>query len=854
MHRIKYCLLMAGVLTLCCATADAQRNKQAIDKDHPQWLLPVPELKPDKRIPTSEQVLRYRWADDISSHYQIETYLKRLAAAAPKRTRLVQYGTSAEGRSLNYLVVSSSENLARIDTIRENNLRLADPRVCNDSEAKGLIESSPAVIWLAYCVHGNEISPSDAALLTAYHLLADQRQATKEILKNLVVVIDPLQNPDGRDRFVNVFRETRGLFQQPNPYANEHTERWPSGRSNHYWFDMNRDWFRHSQQEVKAKVAAYLEWQPQIYVDSHEMGRNSTFYFPPPTDPKNPYLLPAQHEWFGRMGKHQAGWFDRYGFGYMTREVFDAFYPGYGSEWPTLQGGLGVLWEQASARGAVIERDDDTELTYHDGVRNQYISGLATLEFASANRQSLLQGFRQSRADAVKLGLEGDVRHYFIPNRSRPHRAKRLAAMLQRNGIDVRVLQKSITVDCTDVKNANEATRTVAAGSYHLPVAQPTSRLLRALLDRRVEMDEKFLRRQLERNQLRLPDEIYDVTAWSMPLAFDVPCWAAGDSMDVDSMPWDPESETASRPLGKAKVAYLIPGNDGAIRAMASLIQKKIRVHVTDLSFRLGGRDYDRGTLIVKVAGNPSTLHAEIENVCREFGIEAIPTDTAYVEKGAHMGGPEVHWVKPPKVLLVVNRPTNYSSGHTWHLFDQVLKYPTTRVNGQNFGQVNLSKFNTIVLPDGQYSESTGFGESRGKALAEWVRDGGTLITSRREPVTHLGDSSDALQRRSRQSGRNRAARCRVVDDADHPVGGIELGYRRHVDPGANQEGAVELGVGGTEINALGAYRVDRYECHVPLVSRPRARDRARAGIRDDPDRHADGVGKPTAELDGRAL
>ena len=305
--------MMRHLCLLACVSLGSVVWAQPLAMDsgrgNSNWLLPVPELTASAAIPTSKDVLRYEWGQEISSHHQIETYLKALATAAPKRTRLVQYGTSTEGRSLNYLVISSSQNISALDEIRTNNLRLADPRTTDYNKAEMIIgtDGAPVIIWLAYAVHGNEISPSDAALLTAYHLLADERQKTREMLRRLVVIIDPLQNPDGRDRFVNVFRETRGLFNQSNPYANEHTERWPKGRSNHYWFDMNRDWFLQSQREVKFKVAAYLHWQPQIYVDAHEMGRNATFYFPPPAEPKNPYLLASQHDWYTRRPHRHPG-------------------------------------------------------------------------------------------------------------------------------------------------------------------------------------------------------------------------------------------------------------------------------------------------------------------------------------------------------------------------------------------------------------------------------------------------------------------------------------------------------------------------------------------------------------------
>ncbi len=725
-----------------CFAAVAPGWQHEPGDDH--WLLPLPSVDADPAIPDCNTVLRYDWADEISSHYQVETYLRALADAAPDRTRLVQYGSSWEGRSLNYLVISSAANIARLEEIRENNLKLAQPQRYPELDAGDLIANAPAIVWLACAVHGNEISPSDAALITAWHLLADRSPQTRQWLDNLVIVIDPLQNPDGRDRFVNVYRESRGSFLQPFPQANEHTERWPTGRSNHYWFDMNRDWFLQSQQEVRARVAAYLHWDPQIYVDAHEMGPNSSYYFPPPTDPTNPFLLPAQLAWLSQIGQHQAGWFDRFGFGYMTREVFDAFYPGYGSEWPTLQGGLGILWEQAGPLGQVIERDDETQLTFHDAVRHHYISGIATIEFASAHRQQLLRSFREAKLDAIRLGNEGPVRHYFLPAR-RTTRTARLMAMLERNGIEVFTLTEPVTLDCTDM-SCKEGTHTIPAGAFHVPVAQPGGRLVRALFDQSVEMDEKFLRRQLERNELRLPDEIYDVTAWSMPLAFDVECLSTARSPDVKHQPWDAAASREVPALPDASVAWLVPPGDGAMQLLSCLLQQEIRVHVADEPFTLNRREHPRGTLIIKVAGNPDSVHDILQSCQAAEPTEILATDTAYVEKGAHMGGPDVTWVRPPTVLLLVNAPANYSAGHTWYLFDQVLRYPTTRVRGEDFEQVDFSKFNTIVLPDGNYDGE--LGESTVRRLQDWVEQGGTLITLRGATRWATSESTGLLKNR----------------------------------------------------------------------------------------------------------
>ena len=519
--------------------------------------LPIAQLDPDPAIPTIKETLGYDWATRITNHASMQQYLQALATAAPNRARLVRYGNSYEGRGLFYLVITAPENFRRLEAIRKSNLKLSDPRRTSLAEAGQMIANMPAVVWLASSVHGNELSSTEAALLTGYHLLADQRDTTKEMLQSLVVLIDPLQNPDGRERFVNVYQENRGTFANSHPLSNEHTERWPGGRFNHYLFDMNRDWFLQSQQETVAKVRAYLRWQPQIYVDSHEMGRNSTYFFVPPTDPVNPFMLPKQRQWLYQLGEHQAKWFDRFGFAYTTREIFDAFFPGYGSEWPTLQGGLGILWEQAGVRGLIVDRDDDTKLRYRDAVRHHYVSCLATLEIAAERREDLLGDFYDARSRGIQLGNESAVRHFLLPVNPRPNRTARLAQLLQRNGIDVFVLPGDMKVAVTDMRTGEKSERTIPKGSLHVPVSQPSGRLIRTLLDRRVEMDEDYIREQLQRKDDYLPDQIYDVTAWSLPLAFDVPCLATGDSIEPGEL-W--KGKTPAAAIGPSRGPGGVPG------------------------------------------------------------------------------------------------------------------------------------------------------------------------------------------------------------------------------------------------------------------------------------------------------
>lgn len=707
--------------------------------------LPVPGIDADPAIPTLEQVVGFGWAQEITSHAEFERYLDALAEAAPDRTKLVRYGSSYERRSLNYLVISSPANIKRLEEIRQNNLLLSDPRKMSDQEAAALIKDSPAVLWLAYNVHGNECSAGDAALVTAYHLLADRREETRSWLERLVVIIDPLQNPDGRERFVQNFRKHRGEFIESNPMGSEHTEPWPSGRSNHYWFDMNRDWFLQSQRETQAKVNAYLDWQPQIYVDAHEMGRNATYFFMPPKEPMNPFFLAKQHEWLLRIGRHQAKWFDDFGFRYTTREMFDGFYPGYGSKWPSMRGGLGMLWEQASVRGLIIDRDDETKLHYPDTVLHHYVSGLATAELSAGNRESLLRDYHDAQRRDIQLGNDGPVRHYFLLEEDRPQRTARLARLLLRNGIGVHRVTEPTKVSVCDIRDDAVKDRVIPAGSYHVPIAQPGGRLARVLLDRHVEMDEQFVKRQLRRNELFMSDEIYDVTAWSLPLAFGVTCLASEQSIDVPGELYEAQSPSHIFPDQQPKVAYLVPGTDGATEALCGWLQSGVRVHVTDRPMKLKGRKFAPGTLIMFVHGNSDSLHQSVREAATRFGLDVYAANTGFVDEGAHLGGPYVKWVRPPKVLMPVDRPTSYRVGHTWHLFDQRLHYPTTRVSARNLSRMDLDDFNVLVLPDGSYSSSYGFDGTLAKRIGQWVSEGGTLLLVRGAAHWAMGDSVDLL-------------------------------------------------------------------------------------------------------------
>ena len=727
------CLLLGDSLL----TQDAETDP---DRKSSEAAMPLKELVPDRKIPSLDQVLAHAWGKDVSNHGEVERYLRELVRAAPFRSRLKKYGTSYEGRALYYLVISSAANIERLEEIRENNLLLSDPRRGAPADVEKLIKEQPAIVWLSYSVHGDESSGTDAALLTAYHLLADLRQETRSMLEKLVVIIDPLQNPDGRDRFVNFHRENRGIVADPAPLASERAQRWPGGRFNHYLFDLNRDWYLQSQVEAGRKALAFSQWQPQVFVDAHEMGRNSTYFFSPATEPINRWILPLQKDWFTRIGKHHAEVFDFYGFSYSTREMFDLFYPGYGDSWPTLQGSLGILWEQAGVRGLVVSRDDERQLEYSAAVRNHYVSGLATLEVGLANREGLLRDHRRVRQDAGRLIRASGLRDYFILEKGSPQRAARLVRLLQRNGVEVRRVKEPLLARARQMLGQDAGELAIPVGSYHISLEQPAGRLARTLLDRHTDMGKEFIERQLVRHQKQLGDEIYDITAWALPLAWGVECLAAEGEVKVETVPvklgieqdayrFNPVEGGEVRGGGLAKVAYLVRGDaDELPGVLSDLLAMEVRVHVSDESLVLGGVPFPRGSLIIRINENDSTVHARVRLLSKREGVVFHRTDTALADKGAQLGGPKVKWVRPPKVLLLMDRPASYSVGHTWFYFDRVLRYPVTRVAFRNLASLDLSRFNVLILPHGKYGKAPAPDEEQVKRIKDWVRGGGTLL------------------------------------------------------------------------------------------------------------------------------
>src|SRR5512143_521389 len=675
------------------------------------------ETRYDSRIPTLKAVVGHDLGAEITSPEQIAAYLKALAEAAPDRARVVEYAKSEEGRPLHVLVIGSPERMARLDEVKKGLRALADPRGLAPQEADRLVKELPAVVWLMHAVHGNEISSADAALALAHHLLAAQGDEGADVVRReAIVLIDPLENPDGRARFLATNALGQAASPDPEPASAEHDEGWPGGRSNHYLFDMNRDWFAQSQPETRGRIRFFLEWYPHVAVDLHEMGGDSTYFFAPPARPLNPHFTRAQQDWFETFGRAIARRFDAAGQAYFVREVFDSFYPGYGETWPLTQGSIGMTFEPASARGLVFRREDDTTLTYRDGVHNHFRAALATVETAARGREKLLRDFLEFRRSAIADGETGAVREYVLVAGADRARLDRLADLLAGQGIEMRVAPGEL----------RSGQRTFPAGSIVVPLAQPASRLVRNLLDPRVSMDEAFVKEQERRRKKRLPDQMYDVEC------------AGVASLTGETRPFTPESEAPDPPLPAAKVAWLLPWGSGTAAAVVEAVQTGLKVRVAEAGLRLGGRAFPAGTAIVRVAENPADVRETLGRIVHRHRAEAVAEDSGYPEEGVSLGSGRVRLVKRPRVLLAWDRPTqSTSAGWARWVLERRYGQPVTAVRVSSLRRVDLTRYDVLVLPAGDYGQA--LREDAVKRIRDWVSAGGTLVA--------LGEASRWLTR-----------------------------------------------------------------------------------------------------------
>ncbi len=684
---------------------------------------PWPGADYDPAIPTLESVLGYGFGAEITTHADIRRYFEALAAAAPDRVRLIDYGRSWQGRDLFYAVISAPRNMARLDAVRQGMQRLADPRRTPQAEADTLIADLPAPVWLAYSVHGDEAGTSDGALLTAYHLLAARGDArVARMLDQTVVVINPNQNPDGRDRFIHSTRSARGLTADDDPLSAERDQPWPGGRFNHYAFDLNRDWFAQTQPETRAQTREILSWFPVVLADVHEMTTDQTYFFPPAAAPTNPFITPTQNANRELIGRNNARWFDEKGLDYFTREVFDLFYPGYGDGWPTYHGAVAMTYEQGSSRGLNARRRTGEVLTFADTVWSQVVASLSAVEVVAENRAKFLRDFHQYRATAVEEGRKADNRFLIIPDQADRAGAASLAGLLARQGIEIGRATAGFTA----------CGKSHGEGTYVIDSAQPAKRLIRVLMDPQIALEEEFVAEQERRRARGLPDEIYDVTAWSLPHLYNVAVETCGREFKAQTRPVEPDAGPEGVVANPgAKLGFVVPwGDTAAIRFLTAALRAGLSVKSADEPFTHAGVRHPGGTLILERADNPADLADTVAALAKATGARVVGVDDSWVTDGPSFGSGKVVPMRAPRVAMAWDRPTGpTAAGAARWVVERQFGQPVTVIRTDRLAGADLSAFDVLILPqDFGPGYMARIGEGGARALKDWVRRGGVLI------------------------------------------------------------------------------------------------------------------------------
>lgn len=706
----------------------------------------------DSSIPTLLEVLGIEPGERAVRYHEMVEYLEAIAAASPK-AELHQYGTTYENRELYYLVITSEENLANLDKIRSDIGKLADPRKLDSpDQAEQISESSPGIAWLLYSIHGDELSSTDAALQVVYHLVADTEDETKILLDNYVICIDPLQNPDGRERILSMLQQWQGFIPNPDAQSVQHTAFWPWGRGNHFLFDLNRDWFLMANKESQARVELVTGWNPQLVVDSHEMGGYDTYLFPPAREPINRNINPRiRTKWIRTFAKDHAAAFDERGWSYYTKEWNDDWYPGYGSSWARYFDAVGILYEQAGVEGTLLKRPDGTTLTYKEAVNHHVVSSLTNLATALNHRQELLYDFYLSRNENVSEFDRDEVKAFYLVPGDNPGRANKLIKRLISSGAEVQQADGSFQVNrVEDYWHSEPVSKTFPAGTYIIRLDQPVRPFINAILEFDARMVTEALRKERESLLKGNGTTMYEVSTWSMPQAYGLEAYISREFPPnefslIDSV----KVATATVEQSVPRYGYLIPyTDDSGIDALTDLLELDLVIRVAKQPFSLHGREYDRGTLLLRLNENPDSVHEHIKDVAESTGAVMYGANSALSESGPDLGGREFQLLEAPRVALITGPGINTTSmASNWYLLEQVLQMQYSILDHNRLSGLDLRKYNVILLPSagiGIYRDI--FDGSTKEKLQTWISNGGTLISTGTASA-FLADSASGLSK-----------------------------------------------------------------------------------------------------------
>ena len=655
-------------------------------------------------LKTPSEFLGYTLGEKYTAHHKLVAYFEAAAVAKPQQMKLEKYGETNEGRPLLVAIIASTENMAKLEEIRLNNLRLTG--LMTDKKAE---VNAPAIVWLSYNVHGNETSSSEVSMKVLYELLSGKNVKLNEWLKNTVVIIDPCLNPDGRERYVNWFTQMSGKTANADVNAREHNEPWPGGRSNHYNFDLNRDWAWQTQIESQTRLVKYQAWMPQIHCDFHEQSPNSPYYFAPAAEPVHEAVTQWQKDFQVTVGKNHAKYFDANGWLYFTKQYFDLLYPSYGDTYPLFNGSIGMTYEQAgNSRGGVsIALDNADTLTLAERIEHHFTTSISTIEIASLNAQKLLTGFKKYFDDS-RAGVNNSYKNYVVSNKSESNIAA-LKTLLKKNEIVYGYAGFAGNIKGYNYFTNKDETVSIQKNDLVINAAQPKAALLKVLFEQQPKLSDSAT---------------YDITAWALPYAYGLQSYATKENVSVIN---ESDFKIIKPSVLNNAYGYIIAYNSfNDTKLLAVLLKNNVKMRFTETPFSFNDILFKQGSLLVLRKGNEDKI-ATVLALINEYGNTVSAISSGFAQTGFDLGSDKIHFLKNPSVAMITGEGTSSTAaGEIWHLFEQQLNKPITLINANDLDNSSLKNYSVLIVPDGYYKFLAN--KDAATDVKQWVKDGGKLI------------------------------------------------------------------------------------------------------------------------------
>jgi len=713
----------------------------------PQLQYPLKLLSTDydQAITHPDKILGFPVGKRVASPAQIAEAVG-IWGEQSARLNVVEYAKSHEGRPLYAVFISSPKNLQRLDDIQTDITKLADARGINDRQAKSIIKNLPAVAWMAYSIHGNETSGADAAITAIYHLAASKEQAVTQMLDNMIIVIDPMMNPDGRARFAKSLEQYRGTAPNVDDQSLLHRGDWPSGRTNHYFFDLNRDFFYLTQPETKGRVSLINLWRPQLMIDGHEMGPQSTYLMGPPRDPLNANINPSLQKWAITFSDDQGAAFDKKGWRYFTGEWFENWYPGY-SNYSEYRGSMHILYEQSRMAEDGVRRPEGTVQTYMESVHHQFVSTMANLKTLGIHSQAMYADYWQGRKQNVaKKGPYADRSFVILANKN-IGRTEDFVARLLAQDIEVFVAKKTIKVkNAVNQLGQTLTTTDIPVGSLVIPNRQPEARLLAAIMEFDAAVKPQVLIEERQKNLRDGSSVMYDTTAWNLSMMYGLSALMVPTHIQNNLTPYKAANPISTDAVENA-IAWAVDGaDDRSVSFAARLMERGVQVRVIDKAAILNEQDLSRGSVIVTTTDNPQNVEllTHINHTAAELDLALV---SIFSGAGAGMlpdwGGQHFRLLTKPQIgILSHGSFSSYDVGATWWSLDTYLGVRHSQLDINSITRADLRRYNTLIMP---LSFGTLSKEQQAK-LKAWVEQGGTLIAHSRS-AADLARNKDGLSK-----------------------------------------------------------------------------------------------------------